>query len=282
MQLSSLERARRRCGAAGFPARFASGILAAVALSAAVVAMAPVPAAAQATGGGAIPDLSERERGFLFQRPKVTLSVRSGILFHRAGSDIFDFAFERFTLDRSDFRAITVGGEAAFWIGNRFEAVGTIEQSQVTQRSESRGWLEEDGSPIEQSTRLAVGPTISVGARAYLRPRGEEFGRLAWAPNRWNLFAGGGIGVSVYHFRQWGDFVNETTQTIFENEVSSKGRAFAPYLSGGANISVSTRTVLLLEGRYQWGRTHLQSNFTGFEPIDLAGLRTTLSIGYNL
>jgi hypothetical protein len=77
-------------------------------------------AALQQTGGSAnspqagiraSTSSSEGERGFLFQRPRGTIAIRSGLLFHRAGSDVFTFAEERFTVSRSDFRAISIGLE---------------------------------------------------------------------------------------------------------------------------------------------------------------------------
>jgi len=225
---------------------------------------------------------SEADRGFLFERPRGTLAIRSGLLFHRAASDVFSFAEERFTVDRSDFRAISFGIEGAVWFGNHLEGSVTVEGSRVTLRSESRNWQEEDGSPILQSTRLSVGPSVSVGARYFLLQRGESLSRLAWIPQRWNIFGGAGVGVSSYRFAQWGDFVNESNANIFTTHLESEGAIVTPYLSGGGSILLRPRLFLLLEGRYQWGSTDLdQQYFTGFEPIDLAGLKTTMSVGYS-
>jgi len=236
-------------------------------------------AALQQVGVPAI--MSEGERGFLFQRPRGTIAIRSGLLFHRAGSDVFTFAAERFTVERSDFRALSIGVEGTIWLGDHLEGTLTIDGSRVTRPSEARNWLEEDGSPIRQSTRLTVGPSVALGARYFLFERGESFGRLAWIPTRLNLFVGAGGGIAPYRFEQWGDFVNETTATIFTSDVESKGAVFTPYLSGGSTLRLTPRIALLIEGRYQWGETELKDQFSGFEPIDLAGLRTSLSLGYS-
>lgn len=224
---------------------------------------------------------SEGERGFLFGRPKGSIALKSGFLFHRAGSDVFTFAEERFTVDRSDFRALSIGIEGSVWFGNRLEGTLTVDASRVTLPSESRDWLEEDGSPIRQNTRLAFGPSVGLGVRYFLFERGESLGNLVWIPRTFNVSVGGGAGVAAYRFEQWGDFVNETNASIFTSNVESKGAVFTPYLTAGASYLLTPRVGLLLEGRYQWGEAELQDQFTGFEPIDLAGLRTTVSLGYS-
>jgi hypothetical protein len=229
----------------------------------------------------ASPPASEGERGFLFERPRGSIAIRSGLLFHRAGSDVFTFAEERFTVDRSDFRAVSIGVEGTMWFGDHLEGTITVDGSRVTLNSESRDWLEEDGSPIRQNTRLAFGPSVAVGARYFVLGRGENLGRLVWIPRRLNLFVGGGAGVAPYRFEQWGDFVNETNATVFTSDVRSKGTVFTPHLTGGTSLRLTPRVALLFEGRYQWGEAELQDQFSGFEPIDLAGLRTTMSLGYS-
>ena len=47
-------------------------------------------------------------------------------------------------------------------------------------------------APIQQSTRLFQGPSISVGLRYFLKDRGQQVGRFVWVPTRWNAFVGGG------------------------------------------------------------------------------------------
>lgn len=254
----------------------------------AVLSAAPPLGAQQMLGGTSAAALqtpqgsraTEGERGFLFERPKVSIALRSGVLFHRAGSDVFTFAEERFTVSRSDFRAFSIGAEGTVWIGDHLEATLTVDGSRVTVPSEYLDWEEEDGSPIRQTTRLALGPSAALGLRYFLLDRGESLGNLVWIPRKLNVSVGGGAGVAGYRYEQWGDFVNEENQTIFTSNVASKGAVVTPFLSAGASYLLTPRVGILLEGRYQWGEAELEDQFTGFEPIDLAGLRTTVSLGY--
>jgi hypothetical protein len=218
--------------------------------------------------------------GFLFQRPRVGVTVRGGMFFHRAGSDLYEhYLEEHFTLDRTDLQGIAVGAEVAAWIGARTEVALGMDGSRVTLRSESRDYVEDDGSPILQSTRITHGPAVSLAVRRYLLDRGEALGRFIWIPGAWNAFLGGGAAVTGYRFEQWGDFVNEEL-FIVTDRIESEGAAFSPFLLGGMEARLTTRTALVLEGRYEWGSDDLGTEFRGFEPMDLSGTRLTAGLSY--
>ena len=145
------------------------------------------------------------EPGFLFERPRISIGLRGGVFLHRAGSDLYDFSTERFTVDRSDYRALALGVEGGVWIGDRAEITVAIDGSRLTLESEYRDWVEEidrpDGAieerPIRQTTRLTHGPAVAFGARWYLRDRGDQLGRFIWIPRDWNAYVGGGGGITA-------------------------------------------------------------------------------------
>ena len=237
---------------------------------------------------------------FLFQPPRFSLGVRGGLFFHGAGSDLFDFAEERFTIDRCDFlsvdpcafRGVSIGVEGGIWLGSRAEAMIGLDGSRVTLGSEYRNLVEDDGSedglPINQSTQLREGPALSVGARWYFFDRGERLGEFVWVPRSWNAFVSGGVGVAGYELTLAGDFVEEFVGQvpcemtvegcrISSEEFTSSGHTFFPFLGAGVELTISDHTALMLEGRYLWGSDTLGPDFESdfVEPLDLSGARLT-------
>lgn len=218
---------------------------------------------------------------FLFQRPRVSLGIRSGFFLHRGNSELHEFTTDRFTLSSSDFVGMTLGVEGGVWLDSRLELTFGLDGSRLTRRSSDREWVDDDdGSEIRQTTRVRHGPSASFGVRWYVRDRGERLSTFVWLPSRWNAFVGGGGGITGYRFEQWGDFVDDVDEIIFNDRFASEGSAFFPYVSGGAELGLSPRAALVVEGRYQWGRDHLSSDFGDFDPLDLAGARLTAGLSY--
>ncbi len=272
--------------------------------------------------GGGTPPLSGQEfpvafgqpdpdPDFLFRRPSFSIGLRGGLFLHGAGSDLFDFTEERFTIDRCNFltvdpcayRGPALGIDASLWIGARAEIMLGIDGSWVSLNSEYRDFTEDDGSaaglPIRQTTRLDQGPALSVGVRYYFSDRGEQIGRFVWVPRRWNAFAGAGIGIAGHGLTLSGDFVQEYAYDrdagvdvpclehpdgclITTEEFFSEGHAFAPFLGAGLELRLTPHTALMLEGRYLWGSHRLSNDFASdfVEPLDLSGARLTLGIYY--
>ena len=248
---------------------------------------------------------------FLFDRPNISIGLRGGLFLHGAGSDLFDFTEERFTIDRCNFlivdpcayRGPAMGIEGAIRLGARTELMLGLDGSWVSIDSEYRDYTEDDGSsaglPIRQTTRLYQGPALSVGARYFLRDRGQQIGRFVWVPTRWNAFVAGGFGFSGHELTLSGDFIQEYAYDwdrgidvpcldhpegclITTEEFISDGQIFTPFLGGGIEIRLSLRTALIIEGRYNWGSHRLGTDFASdfVEPLDLSGARVTIGINY--
>jgi len=224
---------------------------------------------------------------FLFRAPRVSVGVRGGMFFHRADSDLYDFAEENLTVDRSDFRGGSFGVEGGVFVGPRLEVTFSIDGSNVSLDSEYRDWVEDDGSaegvPIRQTTELREGPAVSLGARWYVLERGESLGELVWLPRAWNAFVGGGAGITGYDLELSGDFVSEGDGAISTERFASSGSDFFPFVSGGLEVGLSRRTALVVEGRYRWASENLSPDFQGFaEPLDLSGHRLTAGLFFRL
>jgi hypothetical protein len=224
-------------------------------------------------GGGSSPD-------FLPRRPGMSVALKGGMFLWNAEGQLYDFTLDRFTADRSDFRGGAVGLELGFWPSDRWGLTVGVEGAGVTIPTEDRDWVELDGTPIYQTTRLREGASLHLGGRGYLLPTGEQVSRLAWVPARLSPFVSAGVGFSSYSFEQEGDFVDETggAVEIFSERFLSEGSAILPWVGGGLDLTLRPRLLLSVEGRYQWGSDTLDGDFRAFEPIDLGGLRVTAGL----
>lgn len=268
------ERARRRDGSRVV----ASAVVALAALLAATPLLAaptpgPDPDSARTAAVRAAPP------GFLFGRPRAFVGLRVGMHFPRAGSDIYDFTTNQLTLNRSDFDAVALGGDLGYEIASWADAVLSVDMSRVTRRSEYRDLVEDNDQPIQQETRVTRVP-VTASVRLYPFPTGREIGRYAWIPASVVPYVGGGGGMIHYQFKQWGDFVDYTDNTIFtDDDISSGGWTPTGHIFAGLNVRLTPRISLSGEGRYTWASGHpsASSDFGGFA-IDLSGFQTTLGM----
>ncbi len=231
---------------------------------------------------------------FLFQRPRVSIGIRGGMFLHGAGSDLFDFTEENFTIDRCDFltvdrcafRGPSFGIEGGLWLGSRTEVTFGLDGSRVKLSSEYRDLVEDDGSadglPIQQTTQLTEGPTLSLGTRWYVLDRGEQLSQFVWLPRSWNAFVSGGAGFTGYELKLSGDFVDEVDNAISTEQFTSSGHTFFPFLGFGIEITISDHAAFTVEGRYLWGSDELGRDFNRdfIEPLDLSGARLTAGFYY--
>lgn len=243
---------------------------AALALVAAAALLLPAPAAAQSG------------RDFLFRTPRVTVGLSLGVSAPRAGSDIFDFVRDTFTVATTDFYATSVSGEVAYRLGERFDVAAEIGYAESDVDSEYREWVGDDDLPIRQTTTFERRPfTLSV--KAYLRDRGRSVSRFAWVPSAWSPWLGVGGGVLWYRWEQAGEFVDRGTLDIVEDRLESEGTTGLLRVMGGVDVSLSERAVLTGALRYDWASAPLNEySYEGFDEIDLAGLQATAGIKLRL
>lgn len=236
-----------------------------------VAALAP-GAAAQSSG-----------EGFLFRRPKASLSVRGGFAHALAGSDIFSFADRQFMRPGGgdlSFSGPTGEGELGVMLLPRLHLALGAAYMATEQRSEYRDFEDNDDRPIEQTTQYVRVP-VTAGLKAYLVPPGRAVGSFAWIPARYAPYVGAGAGGMWYRFRQHGDFINMSNFVVSADDLESHGWSPMAHAFAGVDYSLSPRVALTAEGRYVWAETELDPYaFEGFEPIDLSGVSAT--VGFQL
>ena len=214
---------------------------------------------------------------FLFGAPRGSASARGSWIFARAGSDLFDFVTNQLTLESSDFNAPAIGGEIGVFISPRLEVLGGIEWSRSKTPSEYRQFVDNNNLPITQETRLE-NLHLNGSVRFALRPRGQALSRLAWVPRGVTPYVGAGAGAVRYEFTQRGDFVDFVDLSVFSDFFESKGWAPSAHVFGGADLQIFRLLFLQVEARYLWSSGELGPDFIDFDPIDLAGFRTTAGI----
>lgn len=219
------------------------------------------------------------EPDFLFGAPKFSIGARAGWNLARADSDVYDFFRNELTIGDRDFDAPTVGFDFAFSLNQHLDAVLGVDFAWAKATSEFREFIGTDDLPIAQETRLFRVP-LTGSLKFYLTPRGREVSQYAWVPHRAAPFLGGGGGVIFYKLEQTGEFVDFMDLSIFNATLSSVGAAPTAHVFGGLDINLNRRLFLTVEARYAWADSELQTDFLGFDPIDLTGLGVTAGVSW--
>ena len=216
---------------------------------------------------------------FLFDRPGGSVGLRGSWVFTRGGSDWYDFVTEHLTLEGGDFNAPAIGADVGIAITPRLDVVVGVEFSQSQTASEYRDFVDNLRLPIEQRTRLRE-LNLSGGLKFALTERGRAVGQFAWVPRTVVPYVGAGGGMLWFEVRQSGDFVDFVDSSIFTDVFQSRGWTPSAHVFGGVDIRVVRRLFLTFDGRYVWASGDLGSEWIGFDPIDLNGLR--LAAGINV
>ena len=215
--------------------------------------------------------------GFLFRPPRVSLTLRGGWDGAAASGDLFNFTTNQLTLGRKDFRGPFAGLDVAVRVLPRLDLTLSSSLSSTNTKSEFRNWVALNDLPIEQTTSLRRVP-VTLGFRAYLMPRGQSVGQFAWVPARFSPYVGAGGGFMWYRFRQQGDFVDFQTTNVFSDTFESSGWTTTAHAAVGLDYWLTPSFGLNAEGKYNWAKAGLGTDFSGFGRINLSGYMTTLGL----
>lgn len=214
---------------------------------------------------------------FLIGAPRAWLSFRGSQLFPRAGGDLFAFVSNQLTVDRAGLRARGMAADLGITLGSRLDIVTGFDINKHATPSEYRHFVASNSQPITQSTELKQ-MALSVGVRYSPIGRGLSVSRFAFIPRRFAPYVGGGATLGYYDFSQRGQFVDANDLSIFTDRFVSDGWSVGPYVNGGADVQVWKRLYVTFDGRYSWMHSALDSDFSGFDGIDLAGFRASSGI----
>jgi opacity protein-like surface antigen len=119
---------------------------------------------------------------------------------------------------------------------------------------------------------------MSAGIKVPFVAPGRAISRYAWIPNAFVPYAGGGIALVHYDFNQNGEFADFEDGSIFRHTFISTETTSGAYAAAGIDWQLWRHVALAFEGRYLWANAPLTFSFSGFEGIDLSGLRLTTGI----
>jgi hypothetical protein len=211
---------------------------------------------------------------FLFGPPRGAIGVRSGWMFARADSDLFTFVQDQLTIDRNDFNAPALAVDVSVGVAPHTDVLFGFDFSRSSKVSEYRHFVDNDRLPVTQNTTLQE-INLSGSVKFALLPRGREVSPHAWIPRVVTPYVGAGGGALWYEFRQDGDFVDFSNLHIFSDTFRSGGWTPSAHVFGGVDVKLWRRLYFTGEGRYLWSHATLGLDFSGFEPIDLAGFTMT-------
>lgn len=218
---------------------------------------------------------SERERGYLFSEPRVSLTLSGGLGLPTTTGDLWAFTFDELTMSRRDLAAFDQSVDLALRLSERFDLVVGYALSESRTQSEMRDWVDENDQPIQQRTRFSRRP-LSASLRYSLRPRGTTIGSYAWVPTTFLPYVGLGAGRMSYRFQQSGEFVDSETAEIFQDSYGARGKVGFVLASTGLIWSVAPSIALTSELRYLHASADGRPSFVGFDKLDLSGVATTV------
>lgn len=233
----------------------------------------------QGRAGTPTPTQLQASPDFLLGAPRAFLGLRGSLVVPRAGGELFAFVTDQLTLDRSGFRSRGFAADAGLVLTPILDVVAGFDLTRRTAVSEYRRFVTAGRNPIEQATALEQ-TSLSAGVRVSPFGRGRRVSRYAYIPRRVAPYAGAGLTATRYSFSQRGQFVDFTDNSIFTDRFASEGWAAGPYVNGGVDLQAWKRLYLTIDGRYSWLHGALGSDFSGFDGIDLTGVRlgTGLSV----
>jgi hypothetical protein len=216
---------------------------------------------------------------FLFGKPKGAFAVRSGWFFAHGGSDLFSFVREQLTIDKKDFNGPSIAFDVDMPIKGQLSAIAGFEYYGSSTDSEYRHFVDNNRLPITQTTELDE-MAFSYGVKFALTPAGRAISAHAWIPSAVTPYVGAAGGALWYKFHQEGDFVNFQTLDVQPDTLDSRGWTPSAAVFGGLDVKAWRRVYLNAEARFLFAKANLGRAFSGFEPIDLTGLKITGGIRY--
>lgn len=209
---------------------------------------------------------------FFLSQPRGWFAIRGGLTVPRADGDLFTFVSDQLTIGRSDFRSRAFNMELGVIVSPTLAVEGGFDVNRRSIGSEYRRFVTASRAPILQTTRLNQAGA-DVGIRYTPTGHGQRVSRFAFIPRKVTPYAGAGLQMSYYGFRQSGSFVDFADSSIFQDVFQTDGWAFGPFLRGGVDVQVWRRLYLNGDVRYTWMRAELGPDFSGFDGIDLSGVR---------
>ncbi len=165
-----------------------------------------------------------------------------------------------------DLNGATVGVEWLVPFGDRLEGGIGVGYSRHTAPSVYAGYVNRDGTEIEQDLRIRVVPAsftvrvVPFGHRTPIQP-----------------YIGAGLAVYGWRYSEVGQFVDFKDRSVFRDRYVASGSETGPVAVGGLRFALD-RLSTGFELRYQKGQGTLDSRFAG-DKLDLGGYAANWTLG---
>ncbi len=196
--------------------------------------------------------------------------LKMGLFYPECNSDLWATNFENLILQKADFQTSQFFFEwetsvsPILSVGFQF---GSMQKTEVD--SEYRDFTYDDGTSIGQAVGYKIHP-FELTMKIYpVQKRHMVF-----------PYVGVGLGFYTVTYEQWGDFIDFDGGYSYEGDFVSKTTS----LGGSGFVGLvfrPTRGLMVgIEGKYQYLKSRLSSEFEGFEPLDLSGVSLSFVLGW--
>jgi outer membrane protein W len=195
--------------------------------------------------------------------------VKAGLYYPECNSDLWKVNFDNLILQKADFQTSQFFFEwesavsPILSVGFQF---GSMQKTEVD--TEYRDYTYNDGSSIGQAVSYKVYPYELTFKIYPIKKRHMVF-----------PYVGVGLGFYSVTYKQWGDFINFDHGATYEGDFLSK----TTNLGGSGFVGIvirPTKSIMVgVEGKYQYLKSSLSSEFEGFEPLDLSGVSLSFMLG---
>lgn len=184
----------------------------------------------------------------------------------RTAGDVLVANREILAFDIRDFDTGSVGLEWLLPIGEFLEVGAGAAFTSRTVPSVYDGFVNRDGSEIEQDMKLRVAPfTATVRLLPFGRSRAVQ------------PYLGGGIGLFSYRYSEVGDFVDFTDRSVFRDRFVATGTETGGVALAGIRLPIGDTWSLGGEVRWQKVSADLSDDFLG-TTLDLGGFHYLATI----
>ncbi len=198
-------------------------------------------------------------------------SIKLGYFIPNGESDLWEYNKEIFFFEEEDLNSFQAGFAFNYHVNNfmtlTVEAGGSFGWT-VTEYAD---YVDEFGYSIQTDIELGVFP-VEVSVKLNPLGRGKKIGRFG-AVKRHPIipYIGAGVGVYLYNYREFGDYIDFANEEIVYAEFESFNAGVGYFVVAGFEIPMGNSFGFLAEYKYRWAEAPLTDDFVGFDDFDLSG-----------
>jgi hypothetical protein len=244
----------------------------------ALLALLAVPDMAAAEVDSPAPPAQSSQPDFLFQMPKGSFSFRWTTNVLKADSDWFGFVRDQLTLDHGDFVSMGIAGDVSFGVTPRFDVVIGGEYTGRNVRSEYRDFVDNNRCRSNRTHGCSRCRSPRASGTRSFHGAGPS---VPWPMSRrdWSRMSAAGLVCCITTCCSTATSSTSSISQSFSDQLPSEGWTPTAYINGGLDWLLVKKLAVTVDVRYQLAAPELdESAWTGFEPLELSGIRISTGI----